>query len=355
MIIETIHVDFDELTAVASEQFSSGSWPKLLTPGIISSGLVSYIPSSTLYVLPTKNGWEILFQPMFDEYLNPPPSVDLQVPPVIAPEPAVSLPQLQLIKMHHLQMVLEFDWSDMADDEILKQTMALMAFTVLEYQMKNLVLAILFAKDEALKKHYDDLLVKLNDNCFKSSYKKEEVESIPKEEKKTDVPTATKKESVKTVKPIDEGQLVNTGSREVSNAIPEVNTATPEGLMGPIPTTEETQEEGQGIDLGNLSPSYVVSSTPHIRIHKDIQLIMVEAMQTEELLQFKLQNVWVLVTCPKGHTQEEGIDYDEVFAPVARIEAIRIFLAYASSWVFYSLPMDVTSAFATYSISTISE
>ncbi|GKF91232.1 hypothetical protein Tco_0274933, partial [Tanacetum coccineum] len=39
--------------------------------------------------------------------------------------------------------------------------------------------------------------------------------------------------------------------------------------MGPIPTTEDTQEEDQGIDLGNLSPSYVVSSTPHTRIHKD--------------------------------------------------------------------------------------
>ncbi|GKA51500.1 putative ribonuclease H-like domain-containing protein [Tanacetum coccineum] len=62
---------------------------------------------------------------------------------------------------------------------------------------------------------------------------------------------------------------VNTGSREVSTAVPEVNTATPEGLMGPIPTTEDTQEEDQGIDLGNLSPSYAVSSTPHTRIHKD--------------------------------------------------------------------------------------
>ncbi|GKE78928.1 retrovirus-related pol polyprotein from transposon TNT 1-94, partial [Tanacetum coccineum] len=47
MIIETIHVDFDELTAKASEQFSSRPEPKFLTPGTISSGLVQNIPSST--------------------------------------------------------------------------------------------------------------------------------------------------------------------------------------------------------------------------------------------------------------------------------------------------------------------
>ncbi|GKD84792.1 retrovirus-related pol polyprotein from transposon TNT 1-94 [Tanacetum coccineum] len=90
MIIETIHVGFDELTSMASEQFSSRPGPKLLTPGTISSGLVLNIPSSTLYVLPAKNDWEILFQPMFDVYLNSPPRVDPQVPAVIAPERAVS-------------------------------------------------------------------------------------------------------------------------------------------------------------------------------------------------------------------------------------------------------------------------
>ncbi|GKB09011.1 hypothetical protein Tco_0837323, partial [Tanacetum coccineum] len=62
---------------------------------------------------------------------------------------------------------------------------------------------------------------------------------------------------------------VNTGSRELSTADYAVNTATSEGLMGPIPTTEDSQQEDQGIDLGNLSPSYAVSSTPHTRIHKD--------------------------------------------------------------------------------------
>nr|GFA98917.1 putative ribonuclease H-like domain-containing protein [Tanacetum cinerariifolium] len=101
----------------------------------------------------------------------------------------------------------------------------------------------------------------------------------------------------------------------------------------------------------------------------------VEAMQ-DELLQFKIQNVWTLVDCPKGvrpigtkwvlknkkdergivvrnkarlvaqgHTQEEGIDYDEVFAPVARIEAIRLFLAYASFMGFTVYQMDVKSVF----------
>nr|GFC98129.1 hypothetical protein [Tanacetum cinerariifolium] len=77
----------------------------------------------------------------------------------------------------------------------------------------------------------------------------------------------------------------------------------------------------------------------------------VEAKQ-EELLQFKIQNVWTLVDCPKGarlvaqgHTQEEWIDYDEVFALVARIEAIRLFLAYALFMGFTVYQMDVKSAF----------
>nr|GEW37050.1 hypothetical protein [Tanacetum cinerariifolium] len=77
----------------------------------------------------------------------------------------------------------------------------------------------------------------------------------------------------------------------------------------------------------------------------------IDAMQ-EELLQFKLQqddrgivvrNKVRLVA--QGYTQEEGIDYDEFFAPVARIEAIRLVLAYASIKVFMVYQMDVKSAF----------
>nr|GEU97754.1 hypothetical protein [Tanacetum cinerariifolium] len=70
----------------------------------------------------------------------------------------------------------------------------------------------------------------------------------------------------------------------------------------------------------------------------------------EKLLQFKMQNVSVLVDLPHGkraivHTQKEGIDYEEVFTLVARIEAIRLFLAYASFMGFMVYQMDVKSVF----------
>ncbi|GJR52606.1 putative ribonuclease H-like domain-containing protein [Tanacetum coccineum] len=69
----------------------------------------------------------------------------------------------------------------------------------------------------------------------------------------------------------------------------------------------------------------------------------IEAMQ-DELLQFKLQKNKARLLA-QGYTQEEGIDYDDVFAPVARIEAIRLFLAYASFKDFVVYQMDVKSAF----------
>ena len=47
----------------------------------------------------------------------------------------------------------------------------------------------------------------------------------------------------------------------------------------------------------------------------------------------------------KGYSQQEGIDYDETFAPVARLEAIRIFLAYAAHKKCTVFQMDVKSAF----------
>nr|GFA37751.1 retrovirus-related Pol polyprotein from transposon TNT 1-94 [Tanacetum cinerariifolium]GFA37780.1 retrovirus-related Pol polyprotein from transposon TNT 1-94 [Tanacetum cinerariifolium] len=96
----------------------------------------------------------------------------------------------------------------------------------------------------------------------------------------------------------------------------------------------------------------------------------------EELLQFKRLDVWVLVPTPdnitpltlkwllknkndkenmiirnksrlvvRGYRQEEGIDFEESFALVARIEAIRIFLAYVAHKLFTVFQMDGKTAF----------
>nr|GEV87927.1 retrovirus-related Pol polyprotein from transposon TNT 1-94 [Tanacetum cinerariifolium] len=85
--METIHVEFDELTAMASKQFSFGPEVQLMTPTKISSGLVENLPSSTPYVPANKNNWYMLFQPMFDEYFNPSPSVLCPVLAAAAPRP----------------------------------------------------------------------------------------------------------------------------------------------------------------------------------------------------------------------------------------------------------------------------
>nr|GEY39147.1 hypothetical protein [Tanacetum cinerariifolium] len=105
-IIETIHVDFDELTAMASEQSSSGPALNDMTPATISLGLVQKYYSSTPYVPPSRNDWDLLFQPMFDELLNPPPSVDHQAAEFIAPIADVIPPvQADLIGLPSLTTV----------------------------------------------------------------------------------------------------------------------------------------------------------------------------------------------------------------------------------------------------------
>nr|GEY01150.1 hypothetical protein [Tanacetum cinerariifolium] len=92
-IVETIHVDFDELTTMASEQSSSGPALHEMTPGTISSGIVPKPTSSTPFVPPLRNDRDLLFQPLFDELLTPSPSVDPPAPKFIAPINEVITPE----------------------------------------------------------------------------------------------------------------------------------------------------------------------------------------------------------------------------------------------------------------------
>ncbi|GJV70125.1 retrovirus-related pol polyprotein from transposon TNT 1-94 [Tanacetum coccineum] len=83
--METIYVTFDELTTMASKQFSSGLRLQLMTPATSSSGLIPNHVSQQPCIPPTRNYWDRLFQPMLDEYFNPPTSVVSLVPATDAP------------------------------------------------------------------------------------------------------------------------------------------------------------------------------------------------------------------------------------------------------------------------------
>ncbi|GJX95619.1 retrovirus-related pol polyprotein from transposon TNT 1-94, partial [Tanacetum coccineum] len=153
--------------------------------------------------------------------------------------------------------------------------------------------------------------------------------------------------------------------------------------VSPIPTSRINPSHPSTLILGDPTSAVQTrskvnkSSEAHaFKISEALDMDgWVDAMQ-EELLQFEIQKVWILVDLPygkkaigtkwvyrnkkdergvvvrnkarlvaQGHRQEEGIDYDEVFAPVARLEAIRIFLAFASYMGFIVYQMDVKSAF----------
>ncbi|GKA41059.1 putative ribonuclease H-like domain-containing protein, partial [Tanacetum coccineum] len=192
---------------------------------------------------------------------------------------------------------------------------------------------------------------------------------------------------------------VNTGSSELNIVVSLVNTASPKYKSGASPTSEAThleyfnEEDEPKVNLGNILSSYIVLTTPNIRIHKDhlIQNVIGDvksSVQTrrmsnptseqgfigviykgkthEDLHTYlpkgkrPISTKWIFKNkkeergivirnkarlVSQGYTQEEGINYDDVFAPAARIEAVRLFLAYTSFMGFMVYQMDVKSAF----------
>ncbi|GJY26766.1 putative ribonuclease H-like domain-containing protein, partial [Tanacetum coccineum] len=157
-------------------------------------------------------------------------------------------------------------------------------------------------------------------------------------------------------------------------------------------TNSSYDDEGAVADFTNLETIVNVSPIPTSRINSSHPSALIlrdpnSVVQTRsKVIQssrghafvsyFKIQKVWILLDLPygrkaistkwvyqnkkdergvvvrnkarlvaQGHRQEEGIDCDEVFASMARIEAIRIFLAFASYMGFIVYQMDVKSAF----------
>ncbi|GKD53765.1 putative ribonuclease H-like domain-containing protein, partial [Tanacetum coccineum] len=112
---------------------------------------------------------------------------------------------------------------------------------------------------------------------------------------------------------------------------------------------DNTNKEGAEANTNNLELSQAVSPTPTTRTLIDLPKGK-RAISTKWVYRNKKDEQGIVVKnkarlVAQGYTQEEGIDYDEVFAPVAKIEANKLFLAYASYMDFVVYRMDVKSAF----------
>ncbi|GJY16439.1 retrovirus-related pol polyprotein from transposon TNT 1-94 [Tanacetum coccineum] len=250
-------------------------------------GFVPNPPPSTPFIPPSRSDWDLLFQPMFDESLNPLPYVDLQAPEVIAPVPEVVAPKHDVSTGSPSSTTVDQD----APSPNVIQTIVPPDHQVSEHNSK-------WAKDHPLK-----------------------------------------------------------------------------NIIGALDRSVSTRLQLHEQALFCYYDAFLTSVEP--KNYKDAltQACWIEAMQ-EELHEFERLEVWELVPPPdkafvitlkwiykvkldelggilknkarlvaRGYRQEEGIDFEESFAPVARLEAIRIFLAFAAHMNMVIYQMDVKTAF----------
>ncbi|GKC90556.1 putative ribonuclease H-like domain-containing protein [Tanacetum coccineum] len=135
------------------------------------------------------------------------------------------------------------------------------------------------------------------------------------------------------------GPSINTASTNVNTGSLNINTVSPTVTTAPLEATHADffgDETESGVKIRRMTKTTneqgFISAVYEWKTHEDLHTCLFACFLSQE-------------DPKKGYTQEEGIDYDEVFAPVARIEAIRLFLAYASFKDFVVYQMDVKNAF----------
>nr|GEY56359.1 hypothetical protein [Tanacetum cinerariifolium] len=151
--------------------------------------------------------------------------------------------------------------------------------------------------------------------------------------------------------------IIYSDDEDFVGAEADFNKLEPSVPVSPIPTTSIHKDHPISQIIGDLSlTTQTRSMTRAIKDQGGLSQIFVDlpyrkrAIGTKWVYGNKKDKRWIVIRnkarlVAQGHTQEEGIDYEEVFAPVARMEAIRLFLAHASFMGFIVYQMDVKSAF----------
>nr|GEW37162.1 hypothetical protein [Tanacetum cinerariifolium] len=237
------HRHFDEMTAIASEHNSLEPALHEMTPTTISSGLVSNPPPLTLFVPPSRTNWDLLFQPLFDELVTPPPIVDLPalevlIANVVALEPAALTGSPSLTHVNQ-------ETPSPSNSQTLPETQSPVISNNVEEENHDL--------DVAHMNNDPFFGISILENVFEAS-----------------------------------------------------------SSLDVIPTVVHT----------------VAPNSEHVKLE-----------ELGGILKKKARLV------ARGYCQEEGIDFEKYFAPVARLDAIQIFLAFVAHMNMIVYQMDVKTTF----------
>nr|GEU41569.1 integrase, catalytic region, zinc finger, CCHC-type, peptidase aspartic, catalytic [Tanacetum cinerariifolium] len=333
--METIHVQFDELSEpMAPVQPNTRPATTFLTPRQISSGLVPNPVPAAPYVPPTNKDIEILFQPMFDEYLEP-PRVEKSVSHALA--------VLVLVNSAGTPSSTTID----QDPPSLNQSPSSSAL-----QSPSLLQG--FAAESSIIE--DNLFAPVDNDPFVNVFT---LKSHSEASSSGDVSSAESTYVTQTHYHLGKWSRNHPLDNVIGNP------------SRPISTRRQLATDAlwcfYNFVLSKVKPKNFTSTI--------IEDCWFQAMQ-DEIHEFDRLQVWELVPRPncvmiitlkwiykikldeygdvlknkarlvaKGYRQEEGIDFEESFAPVARIEAIRIFISNAASKNIIIYQMDVKTAF----------
>ncbi|GJY49372.1 retrovirus-related pol polyprotein from transposon TNT 1-94 [Tanacetum coccineum] len=279
-------------------------------------GLVPNPPPSTPFVLASRTDWDLLFQLLFDEFLNPPSSVDCPAPEVIALIAEVVAPKPAASTGSPSSITVDQDAPSLSNSQTTPETQSPIIPNDVEEDNHDLDVAHM--NNDLF---FGILILENNSEASSSS------DVIP-----TVVHTAT---------PNSEHVTKWTKDHPLENIIGE--------LERPVSTRLQLYEQA----LFCYYDAFLTLVEP--KNYKDAltQSCWIEAMQ-EELHEFEHLEVWELVlriiknkarlvAC--GYRQEERINFVESFAPVVRLDAIQIFLAYAVHMNMTVYQMDVKTTF----------
>ncbi|GJW04344.1 retrovirus-related pol polyprotein from transposon TNT 1-94 [Tanacetum coccineum] len=322
IITETIHVTFDELTVMASEQFSLGPGLQGMTPATSSTGLGSNPISQQPCLPPIRDDWDWLFQPMFDEYFNPPTIV-------VSPVPEAAAPRAEVLADSPVSTSIDQD-----------------------------------APSTSIPSSQEHEHSPIISQGFEESPKTPTFHDDPLNESPNEDSTSQGSSSnIRQIHTPFEHLGRWTKDHPIANVIRDPSRS--------ISTRKQLETDA----MWCYFDAFLTSVEPKNFKQAMTEPSWIDAMQ-EEIHEFERLEVWELVSCPdnvfliklkwiykvktdefggvlknkarlvaQGFRQEEGIDFEESFAPVARIEAIRIFVANAAHKNMTIYQMDVKTAF----------